>query len=229
MPIIRTFRTKRQRRAADEAARAAFEAHKKNQRSDLTLTTNQSISSSRTSLTRSYINDKLGDDFRLDPSLEMSFTPDGVPIITHRKQSFMERLKGTIAFSTGLIAVLDAFVFVFLIPFIIAPQVSIILAKYNEQPVMCATSKIEYQYGVSNCSPWSSCRNGCTTPTVNCTLINVHYKPVVGETETDLVENGKVLSGNELDNWHWEQRHGQLYINNDGCGYLPNVRITFEY
>lgn len=62
----------------------------------------------------------------------------------------------------GTSAILSVFAFLFLIPFVVDPAISTIVADYDQIPVTCMVVDHKYVTGMRNCS-WSSCREGCTT------------------------------------------------------------------
>lgn len=63
---------------------------------------------------------------------------------------------------TGTTAILSVFTFLFLIPFVVDPAISTIIADYDPVPVTCVVIDHIYAEGIKNCS-WSSCREGCTS------------------------------------------------------------------
>lgn len=62
----------------------------------------------------------------------------------------------------GTSAILSVFAFLFLIPFVVDPAITTIVADYDQTPVTCMVVDHTYATGMRNCS-WSSCREGCTT------------------------------------------------------------------
>lgn len=63
---------------------------------------------------------------------------------------------------TGTSAILSVFAFLFLIPFVVDPAISTIVADYDQIPVTCMVIDHKFSNGMRNCT-WSSCREGCTT------------------------------------------------------------------
>ena len=63
---------------------------------------------------------------------------------------------------TGTTAILSVFAFLFLIPFVVDPAISTIVADYDPVPVTCIVTEHIFGEGLKNCT-WSSCREGCTT------------------------------------------------------------------
>lgn len=68
----------------------------------------------------------------------------------------------TFRFHTGTTAILSVFAFLFLIPFVVDPAISVIVADYEQSPVTCMVTDHVFGEGLRNCT-WSSCREGCTT------------------------------------------------------------------
>ncbi|KAG8223403.1 hypothetical protein J437_LFUL003676 [Ladona fulva] len=85
-----------------------------------------------------------------------------------------EKAKFYASLCLGTTAILSAFAFLFLIPFVVDPAISTILSEYEQEAVTCVTSKVTYAEGLRNCS-WSSCREGCTTAALRCHQILVNY------------------------------------------------------
>lgn len=71
-------------------------------------------------------------------------------------------IKNNIFFPLGTTAILSVFAFLFLIPFVVDPAISTIVADYDQAPVTCIVTDHTYGEGLRNCT-WSSCREGCTT------------------------------------------------------------------
>jgi hypothetical protein len=143
--------------------------------------------------------------------------------VSPRPRSFGERLRNLTTVTFGAVALLDAFVFLFVVPLIVAPSVSLVLARFNDTPVLCAVSKVEKLTGLTNCSEWTSCRIGCTAPPLKCTRVSVHYKVAKTQEERSLAEDKKILNEGQLRGWKWDQYDAMLFVNNEGCGYVPTV------
>lgn len=62
---------------------------------------------------------------------------------------------------TGTTAILSVFAFLFLIPFVVDPAISVIVADYEQEAITCMVTDHIYGEGLRNCT-WSSCREGCT-------------------------------------------------------------------
>lgn len=63
---------------------------------------------------------------------------------------------------SGTTAILSVFTFLFLIPFVVDPAISTIIADYDPVPVTCIVIEHIQAAGIKNCT-WSSCREGCTS------------------------------------------------------------------
>lgn len=63
---------------------------------------------------------------------------------------------------TGTTAILSVFAFLFLIPFVVDPAISVIVADYEQSAITCMVTDHVFGEGLRNCT-WSSCREGCTT------------------------------------------------------------------
>ncbi|XP_046398358.1 uncharacterized protein LOC124165109 isoform X3 [Ischnura elegans] len=88
-----------------------------------------------------------------------------------------EKAKLYASICLGTTAILSAFAFLFLIPFVVDPAISTILSDFEPEAVTCITSRVTYAEGMRNCS-WSSCREGCTTAALKCHQILVNYTRV---------------------------------------------------
>ncbi|CAB0010866.1 unnamed protein product [Nesidiocoris tenuis] len=117
----------------------------------------------------------------------------------------------------GTTAILSVFAFLFLIPFVVDPAISTILADYESQPVTCVAVEHVYAEGLSNCS-WSSCREGCTNAPLRCHQIFVNY------TKLPFEEWQK--GGVDLESLEWDVGETKFYINTEGCGYPPRVNCS---
>lgn len=84
------------------------------------------------------------------------------------------KTKFYVSLGAGTTAILSVFAFLFLIPFVVDPAISTILADYEDKPVTCVAVEHVYAEGLSNCS-WSSCREGCTNAPLRCHQIFVNY------------------------------------------------------
>lgn len=91
--------------------------------------------------------------------------------------SFVERAKFYTSLCLGTTAIISVFAFLFLIPFVVDPAISSILANYERVAVTCVATDHVYTEGLTNCS-WASCREGCTTATPRCHQIRVNYSHI---------------------------------------------------
>ncbi|CAG0888854.1 unnamed protein product [Darwinula stevensoni] len=161
----------------------------------------------------------------LGPDVEVTWNEYGIPIVTRRAPPFQEKFKFVMTVLCSLTIILDCFVFLFLIPFVIDPCISTILAQFSEDPALCITSNVNRLVGNTNCS-WSSCREGCTAPTVRCTQIYVHYMTRENHDYPNLLDSATQsgqLPTSEISSYRWNMLNAALYINTKGCGYSPYV------
>ncbi|KAF4525707.1 hypothetical protein B566_EDAN011499 [Ephemera danica] len=134
--------------------------------------------------------------------------PDGLPVV-----SLMEKAKFYTSLCFGTTAILAVFGFLFLIPFIVDPAISSLAADFDPRAVTCVVSSFERALGLRNCS-WSSCREGCTTAALKCTLVRVNYS----EHYFDQPNPTTPLNFSVTDT--------KFFINTEGCGYPPRVNCT---
>jgi len=90
------------------------------------------------------------------------------------EDGFCERIKPKVSLCLGTTAVLSFMVFLFLVPFVVDPAVSRLIARYAPEPGTCALHEHVFAAGMSKCT-WSSCREGCTSATTRCHQITVNY------------------------------------------------------
>lgn len=98
-----------------------------------------------------------------------------------KNMTFMEKVKFYTSICLGTTALLSVFAFLFLIPFVVDPSITTIMANFDATPVTCKTAIHIYNEGLSNCT-WTSCKEGCTSVTPRCHQIYVNYS----ETPFDL-------------------------------------------
>lgn len=89
-------------------------------------------------------------------------------------QTFLEKAKFYTSLCMGTTAIVSVFAFLFLIPFVVDPAISTIVADYEQEPVTCRGVKHVYAEGLTNCS-WASCREGCTTAVLKCHQVNPFF------------------------------------------------------
>lgn len=90
------------------------------------------------------------------------------------ENGFCLRVKLKVSLCLGTTAVLSFMVFLFLVPFVVDPAVSRLIARYSSEPGTCALHEHVFAAGMSKCT-WSSCREGCTSATTRCHQITVNY------------------------------------------------------
>lgn len=78
--------------------------------------------------------------------------------------SLVEKAKFYTSLCLGSTAILAVFAFLFLIPFVVEPAISTILADFSPHAVACVVTNHVYAEGLKNCS-WASCREGKFTLT----------------------------------------------------------------
>lgn len=91
-----------------------------------------------------------------------------------KNMTFMEKVKFYTSICLGTTALLSVFAFLFLIPFVVDPSITTIMANFDATPVTCITAIHIYNEGLSNCT-WASCKEGCTSVTPRCHQIYVNY------------------------------------------------------
>lgn len=127
--------------------------------------------------------------------------------------SLAETAKFYASLFLGITAFLSVFAFLFLIPFVVDPAITSILADYEPEPIVCVTTQHIYAEGISNCS-WASCREGCTREATRCHQIYVNYSRLPFRY---------YRQSSEL---QWEMSDVKFLINTEGCGYPPYVNCT---
>ena len=135
------------------------------------------------------------------------------------KEPFLVRLKYYTTLTLGLIACLSCFIFFFLIPFILDPSISTLVADFSPDPVVCRTILNEVQRGAKNCS-WSSCKQGCTVDQYSCDQIFVNY---MHKKFTDFNESTEYYDD---DDPIWVVKGVPIFVNIKGCGYPPHTNCT---
>lgn len=73
--------------------------------------------------------------------------------------TLVEKAKFYTSLCLGTTAILAVFGFLFLIPFVVEPAISTILADFSPHSVACVVTEHVYAEGLKNCS-WASCREG---------------------------------------------------------------------
>ncbi|XP_022915116.1 protein tipE [Onthophagus taurus] len=127
--------------------------------------------------------------------------------------SIVETAKFYASLCLGTVAFVSVFAFLFLIPFVVDPAISSLMANYETEAVTCVATHHIYAEGLRNCS-WASCREGCTSQVTKCHQILVNYSRLpFREYKSKAI----------LD---WDVAHTRLLVNAEGCGYPPSVNCT---
>ena len=116
------------------------------------------------------------------------------------KYKRLSRIKFIVVASFSLLAGLSFAALLFLMPFVVDPALSTLMADFVETPVECRVQSAEVFIGLKACS-WSSCREGCTRDLFKCFQIKVDYYDELGV----------------------ERFNASLLVNFKGCGYPPHV------
>lgn len=130
--------------------------------------------------------------------------------------SLVERAKFYTSLCLGTTAIISVFAFLFLIPFVVDPAISSILANYERDAVTCVATDHVYTEGLTNCS-WASCREGCTTAAPRCHQIRVNYSHIPYH-QWALTQDRAALQ--------WAVTETRFLINTEGCGYPPRVNCS---
>lgn len=85
-----------------------------------------------------------------------------------------DKFKYYASLGLGTVAIVSAFVFLFLIPFVLDPAISTYVHDFSPEPVTCKISQMRIKHGKTNCK-WSSCREGCTATMFKCYQVRVVY------------------------------------------------------
>ncbi|XP_050519753.1 uncharacterized protein LOC126893506 [Daktulosphaira vitifoliae] len=133
------------------------------------------------------------------------------------EDGFCQRLKPKVSLCLGTTAALSFMVFLFLVPFVVDPAVSRLIARYSPEPGTCALHKHVFSTGLSRCT-WSSCKEGCTSASTRCHQITVNYSttPYQEYKENTL----------PVESLQWSGSTVQFLVNTEGCGYPPHVNCT---
>lgn len=153
-----------------------------------------------------------------------------------------------------LLATFSLFAFLFLVPFVIEPAFTTIFMEFDEEPASCVTMSSITTKGQTNCSSWTSCKEGCTKEVYECTQISVKYKvkpkdideavlvdeedgparverairPVYPDEYEDEVPPGEedtYVTG-LMNNSEWYYIGARLFPNVKGCGYPPMLNCS---
>ncbi|KAK6641317.1 hypothetical protein RUM44_013026 [Polyplax serrata] len=137
--------------------------------------------------------------------------PPVVPV-----QTLMEKAKFYASLCMGTTAIISVFAFLFLIPFIVDPAISTIVADYEQEPVTCKIVGHVYSEGLRNCT-WASCREGCTTAVLKCHQITVSYSKVPYKNFDVTTDQKSIV---------WDVNETKFLINTEGCGYPPRINCS---
>ncbi|XP_067645609.1 protein tipE isoform X2 [Eurosta solidaginis] len=132
-------------------------------------------------------------------------------------ESILDKAKFYTSLCLGTTAILSVFAFLFLIPFVVDPAISTIIADYDPVPVTCIVIGHIYAEGIRNCS-WSSCREGCTSSLTKCHQLYVNYTRI---PYSEWEKNPR-----ELDKVQWDVSYTKFLINSEGCGYPPTTNCS---
>lgn len=138
--------------------------------------------------------------------------------VISRKEYFlnlMETAKFYTSLCLGTTAFVSVFAFLFLIPFVVDPAITTILADYDPQAVTCLATDHVYAEGLRNCS-WSSCREGCTNAAIRCHQILVNYSKIPF----------REWSARDPAAIQWDMTETKFMVNSEGCGYPPKVNCS---
>lgn len=98
------------------------------------------------------------------------------PEIIPEKLTFREQVKFYVSLTLGIVASICVFALLFLIPLVVEPSISTLLADFDPEAATCVTIDYTYAIGLSKCGAWSSCREGCTSTPSQCHQIYVSYR-----------------------------------------------------
>ncbi|XP_055644626.1 protein tipE isoform X1 [Toxorhynchites rutilus septentrionalis] len=129
----------------------------------------------------------------------------------------LDKAKFYASLCLGTTAILSVFAFLFLIPFVVDPAISTIVADYDPVPVTCVVTDHVCAEGMRNCT-WSSCREGCTTAAVKCHQLLVNY--------TKIPYHDWQKHPRDLNSVEWDVMDTKFLVNTEGCGYPPRVNCT---
>ncbi|XP_014292516.2 protein tipE [Halyomorpha halys] len=167
------------------------------------------------------------------------------------EQTFSEKLLFYTTASFILLATFSLFAFLFLVPFVIEPAFTTIFMEFDEEPAFCITMSSITTKGQTNCSSWTSCKEGCTKEVYECTQITVKYKlSEKVEVEDEAVRSARVeralrpvypdeyeddlppgvedesFTGLAPNGSEWYYIGARLFPNVKGCGYPPMLNCS---
>ncbi|XP_037823008.1 protein tipE isoform X2 [Lucilia sericata] len=150
-------------------------------------------------------------------SINMQTTNSKSNKVDHEIETILEKAKFYTSVCLGTTAILSVFTFLFLIPFVVDPAISTIIADYDPVPVTCIVIDHVYAEGIRNCT-WSSCREGCTSSPNKCHQLYVNY------TRIPFAEWQK--NPRDLETVVWDVSYTKFLINSEGCGYPPTTNCS---
>ncbi|XP_019698594.1 uncharacterized protein LOC105186766 isoform X3 [Harpegnathos saltator] len=139
----------------------------------------------------------------------------GVQVEESKIGAMLKKAKFYTSLCLGTTAILAVFGFLFLIPFVVEPAISTILADFSPHAVACVTTDHVYAEGLKNCS-WSSCREGCTSAALRCHQIRVNYTRMLFDE----------FMAKPLGSVPWDVTDTKFFVNTEGCGYPPTVNCS---
>lgn len=126
----------------------------------------------------------------------------------------------------GIVASVCVFALLFLIPLVVEPSISTLLADFDPEAATCVTIDYTYATGLSKCGRWSSCREGCTSTPSQCHQIYVSYRKAASKSGFPRLENFTMVDPSDwLVSIVLSQRKF-IYFHNGGCSHYL---ITFSH
>ena len=99
-----------------------------------------------------------------------------------KKRTCFGTLRLYITILGGLMLILAAMTFLFLVPMTIDPALATLTFELSHDPVICVTTSFTVTEGLSNTN-WCSCLEGCTSDVFTCYQIGVAYKKIETTTQ----------------------------------------------
>lgn len=124
----------------------------------------------------------------------------GIPLdpeIIPEKLSLREQVKFYVSLLLGVVASICVFALLFLIPLVVEPSISTLLADFDPEAAICVTIDYTYATGLSKCGRWSSCREGCTSTPSQCHQIYVSYRKASTKLGFPRIENFTMVDPSE--------------------------------
>lgn len=98
------------------------------------------------------------------------------PEIPPEKLSLKEQIKFYVSLVLGILASICVFALLFLIPLVVEPSISTLVADFDPTAATCVTIDSSVVTGLTKCGSFSSCREGCTSTPSQCYQIYVNYR-----------------------------------------------------